>query len=393
MQMEEKPLISIIVPVYNVKDYLEECLESIIKQSYTNLEIILVDDGSTDGSAEICDRYAQLDNRMKVIHQENQGTARARKRAVLCATGLYTGFVDADDKINSNMFEFMFENIGKCDVITVGCYGETATGVKFELTDAIGEGIYDSKEKIDYFHANMLAYQGQFEYGVWPYLVNKLFRTTLLQEVLSGINSTLSYAEDAEVVFQYLLKCRAIRVTHKCLYYYRQRAESALRSVNDNFMRNLNEIYLALKHAFEKHPKKEILMRQLQLFVTQRTYWITDRMGFPAETRMIRYAFPYSDLDCNDRIVLYGAGKIGVTYYRQIYLRNLVDLVLWVDKNWVNYKDSYMPLFSPDSIKDYEYDYLIIAVKKKALADEIRQELIQQGVEDEKILWRAPAIY
>lgn len=392
-QMEEKPLISVIVPVYNVKDYLEECLESIIKQSYTNLEIILVDDGSADGSAEICDRYAQTDNRMKVIHQENQGVARARKNGVLCSTGMYTGFVDADDKINSNMFEFMFENIGKCDVITVGCYGETVAGVKFEQTDSFAEGIYASEEDLDFFHANMLAYQNRYEYGALPYLWNKLFRTELLKEVMSNIDSVLSFAEDGEVVFQYLLKCEKICVTHKCLYYYRRREDSFMRSVDENYMHNLYKIYLALKSAFEKHPKKETLMRQLQLFVTQRIYWITGRMGFPAETRTTCYAFPYSDLDRNDRIVLYGAGKIGMAYYRQIFFHKLANMVLWVDKNWESYSDSYMPLFSPDSIKDCEYDYLIIAVKKKELADEIRQELIQQGVEDAKILWRVPAIY
>lgn len=393
MRMESGPLISVIVPVYNVKDYLEECLGSIIKQSYTKLEIILVDDGSTDGSAEICDRYEQADNRIKVFHQENQGVARARKRAVLCATGLYTGFVDADDQINPDMIEFMLANIGECDVITVGCYGETAAGVKFEQTDSFAEGTYASEEDLDYFHANMLAYQNRFEYGVLPYLWNKLFKTELLKEVMSNIDSVLSFAEDGEVVFQYLLKCGKICVTHKCLYYYRRREDSFMRSIDENYMHNLNGIYLALKQAFEKHPKKEILLHQLQLFTVQRVYWITARMGFPSDTRITTYAFPFSDLDRTSRIVLYGAGKIGVAYYRQIYFRKLANMVMWVDKNWENYKGSYMPVSSPDGVKDCEYDYLIIAVKKKEIADEIRQELMQQGVEDKKILWRVPAVY
>lgn len=391
--MQREPLISIIVPVYNVKDYLEECLNSIIKQSYTNLEIIVVDDGSTDGSADICDRYAQTDSRIEVIHQNNQGVARARKRAIMHAVGQYTGFVDADDRICSNMIEYMFNHIGTCDVITVGSYCEEATGKVFEQTDAMEEGVYDSDEAINYFHANMLAYQNRFEYGVWPYLFNKLFRTSLLQEVISGIDSTLSYAEDGEVVFQYLLKCKKICITHKCLYFYRYREDSALRAVDDNFMHNLNGIYLALKQPFENHPKREVLMRQLQLFVTQRIYWITARMGFSDDTRMMSYAFPYVELDKNDRVVLYGAGKVGVAYYRQIHLHKLVNMVLWVDKDCENYKSSYMPVSAPDSIKDCKYDYLIIAVKKKTVADEIRQELVQQGVEDRKILWRIPAIY
>lgn len=392
-QIESEPLISVIVPVYNVKDFLEDCLESIIGQSYTNLEIIIVDDGSTDGSADICDRYAQADFRIRVIHQENQGVARARKRAVLCAAGVYTGFVDADDMISSEMVEFMAKNIGQCDIITVGCYCEEASGNYFEQTDAIGEGIYKSKEEIEYFHANMLAYQGRFEYGVRPYLVNKLFKTRLLKGVISGIDSTLSYAEDGEVLFQYLLKCKGIRVTHKCLYYYRYRADSALRAVDKNFMKNLNEIYLALEKVFEGQPQKEVLMRQLQLFVTQRIYWITARMGFPADTGLMSYGFPYSDLGANKRIVLYGAGKIGVTYYRQIHLYKRLEMVLWVDKNWEKYQGTYMPISDPKDIKDCEYDFIIIAVMRRTLAEEIRQELMQQGVDEERILWRVPATF
>lgn len=391
--MEKEPLISVIVPVYNVKDYLEECLDSIIKQSYGKLEIIIVDDGSTDGSADICDRYGQKDSRVVVIHQENRGVARARKRAVMRASGLYTGFVDADDQISPDMIAYMLANIGKCDVITVGCYCEEASGEFLEQTDAIEEGIYDSDGELDYFHANMLAYQNRFAYGVWPYLVNKLFRTDLLQEMLAGMDSALSYAEDAEVVFQYFLLCKGIRVTHKCLYYYRYRSTSALHAIDDNFMSNLNGIYLALKQAFEKHPKRETLLRQLQLFATHRIYWITARMGFSEDTQLPFYVFPYADLDRTSRVVLYGAGKIGVAYYRQIYLRKLAKMVLWIDNDWKKYKDSYMPVTDPRSIKDCEYDYLIIAVKRKGLADEIRQELILQGIEEEKIFWRAPVIY
>lgn len=391
--MEKEPLISIIVPVYNVKDYLEECLESIIKQSYRNLEIMIVDDGSTDGSADLCDRYAKMDSRIAVIHQKNQGVAKARKKAVMRAAGTYIGFVDADDRISLDMIDYMLAHIGNCDVITVGCYCEEASGNFFEQTDTIQEGVYDSEEELEYFYSNMLAYQGRFEYGVWPYLVNKLFRTSLLQETLTGIDSSLIYAEDAEVVFQYLLRCKGICITHRCMYYYRYRADSALRAVDDHFMSNLNGIYLALKQAFEKHPEREKLMRQLQLFVIHRIYIITSRMGFYADTQMTFIVFPYSDLDKMSRIILYGAGKIGVAYYRQIYLRKLANMVLWVDKCWENYKDSYMPISDPNQIKNCEYDYLVIAVKKKELADEIRRELISQGIEEEKILWRAPAIY
>lgn len=100
-------LISIIIPVYNVKDYLEKCLHSVCGQTYKNLEIIVVDDGSTDGSGEICDRFAQADSRIKVIHQPNSGQSSARNKGLSIARGAYLGFVDSDDWIDLDMYEFL----------------------------------------------------------------------------------------------------------------------------------------------------------------------------------------------------------------------------------------------------------------------------------------------
>ena len=97
--IEKLPLISIIIPVYNVKDYLAKCLHSICEQTYKNLEIIVVDDGSSDGSGELCDQFALTDSRIKVFHQENQGQSCARNKGLAIAKGEYIGFVDSDDWI------------------------------------------------------------------------------------------------------------------------------------------------------------------------------------------------------------------------------------------------------------------------------------------------------
>jgi len=132
----EKKLISIIIPVYNVKDYLEDCLNSIINQTYKNLEIILVDDGSMDGSSDICDKFAQLDTSIMVIHQTNAGAAAARKKGVMYASGFYICFVDADDRIDSKMIEFLVEHIEGNDLITSGCYCELFSGELWIRTDA-----------------------------------------------------------------------------------------------------------------------------------------------------------------------------------------------------------------------------------------------------------------
>ena len=109
--MQNKKLISVIVPVYNVASYLENCVKSILRQTYNNLEIILVDDGSTDGSGGLCDTLKNLDQRIKVVHKTNGGLSDARNAGMLIATGDYFGFVDSDDSIEPDMFELLLNNL------------------------------------------------------------------------------------------------------------------------------------------------------------------------------------------------------------------------------------------------------------------------------------------
>ena len=101
------PLISVIVPVYNIENYLERCVNSIREQTYNNLEILLVDDGSTDSSGALCDRFAEADERIRVFHKENGGSSSARNLGIAEAKGEYLGFVDSDDYISANMYELL----------------------------------------------------------------------------------------------------------------------------------------------------------------------------------------------------------------------------------------------------------------------------------------------
>lgn len=118
----EKQLISIIIPVYNVKDYLERSVKSVLEQTYRNLEVILIDDGSTDGSGKICDEIAEMDSRVKVFHIENQGAAVARNVGIEVSTGEYIGFIDSDDFISPQMYDCLYEGMtsGNADVVCCG---------------------------------------------------------------------------------------------------------------------------------------------------------------------------------------------------------------------------------------------------------------------------------
>ena len=142
--MENKPLISVIVPVYNVQKYVKKSVESILQQTYKNLEIILVDDGSTDESGDICDMLACSDNRVTVIHKKNGGLSDARNAGLDRATGEFVGFVDSDDYIEKNMYEVLEErlNINGADISCCGRYVvQESDGRKTSYFTSAGEEV------------------------------------------------------------------------------------------------------------------------------------------------------------------------------------------------------------------------------------------------------------
>lgn len=215
--MREKELISVIVPVYNVEDYLERSINSILKQTYSNLQIIMVDDGSTDSSGLICDRLASEDSRIVVIHKKNGGASEARNVALDKADGDYIGFVDADDYIEPNMYECLYVEAQKydADVVTCGYYKEEPTKTREFYSDYNEIKVFD---KID-------GYKGLFLYsyvseGNWTKLVHKRIFESIRYKV--GIHT-----EDVLLTAQLIDKSNKIVCIPKSLYHYVIRENSS----------------------------------------------------------------------------------------------------------------------------------------------------------------------
>ena len=143
----EKPLISIIIPVYKVEKYLEKCIKSVLDQTYKNLQIILVDDGSPDNCGNICDNYAKIDNRIEVIHKANGGLSEARNVGLKVARGEYIGFVDSDDYVSNEMFENLYNTLISNDVDVSICNFYTVINNKNIIKNADnGVEIYNKLE-------------------------------------------------------------------------------------------------------------------------------------------------------------------------------------------------------------------------------------------------------
>ncbi len=212
-------LVSIIIPVYNVDKYLNECLESILKQTYSNLEVIVIDDGSTDESLEICCSFAAKDKRFKVIHQNNSGVSSARNTGLNIMTGDYILFVDSDDFIDQNMVEILVEAIEKNDKTdAVFC------GYK-EFDDKSGTIIREVmpiSSKLVKRNDGVAGIFEEYSTMLW----NKLFRSTLIDEK-NLFDITLKIGEDELWMIDSLKKANNIMLIGTPLYYYRSRSEGA----------------------------------------------------------------------------------------------------------------------------------------------------------------------
>ena len=217
MNNESSPLISIIVPVYNVKAYLERCFDSIRGQTYRNLEIIVVDDGSTDGSEDICDEYARLDNRIKVIHQNNAGQSAARNKALSVAQGEFLGFVDADDWIDGDMYEFLYNLVleNHVDISICSHYVEKQGKTRVRYSSGV-KTVFSRDEAI-----RALVVDKRVRNYVW----DKLFRRQLFNNIRFPIGRLF---EDLAVTYQVFYNSDRIVMEDKPKYHYVVHNESSM---------------------------------------------------------------------------------------------------------------------------------------------------------------------
>lgn len=210
-----KALISIIIPAYNVERYMGKCLDSVCRQTYRNIEIIVIDDGSTDCTGAICDEFAAKDARIKVLHCEKSGVGAARNRGLDCATGEYIGFVDSDDWAEPEMFETLYNlHVGKDVDISICSFFREKKGCSKPLVDDGAVFSLTNKQAL-----SELVRDKTYKNYLW----NKLFKRSLFEGIRfpEGANY-----EDVAVIYRLFAKSRAVECVNKPLYHYVHRIGS-----------------------------------------------------------------------------------------------------------------------------------------------------------------------
>lgn len=202
-------LISVIIPVYNVEQYLSRCIDSVINQTYTNLEIILIDDGSPDSCGKICDEYAQKDNRIKVIHKENGGLSSARNAGIDEASGVYLSFVDSDDYINEQFIEKLYKLLKEYDADIAQCDFIKTSGEKPDLNTEEVIKVYNSAS----FYGTIYEPNGVNTVVAW----NKLYKAEMFAQIRYPEGKI---HEDEAVIHLLINKASRCVKTNMQMYYY-----------------------------------------------------------------------------------------------------------------------------------------------------------------------------
>lgn len=259
------PQVTVIVPVYNVEKYLRKCVDSILCQTLTNIEIILVDDGSTDNSGNICDEYLK-DFRVHVIHKKNGGLSDARNAGVEAAKADYIGFVDSDDYIEKDMYELLYGNIVEAgaDISFCGLYDVYATGTKPAYAKTEGKFVTGAKDAIE------LVLHGQ---NASVCTVNKLYRKALLKRhpFLVG-----KMSEDAHFIIPYLTDIHKAVFDMTPKYYYIHREGTITTRPYNKGDLSIVEAYSNNKKIIEKHYPDVLEVAQFRYYWA--LFYVVDKM-------------------------------------------------------------------------------------------------------------------
>lgn len=278
------PKLSVVVPVYNVEKYLNQCIDSILGQSFTDFELIIVNDGSTDRSGSICNEYARVDQRIIVIHTENHGVVTARRTGVDYAQGEYTTFVDSDDWIDLDFYSSIFEVAGESNTDILICSHMNFGGSCMETT-SFRPGYYEKSKLENTVFPQMIYDICAERYHISPSLCNKIFRTELLKEVYMGVDPAVTLGEDAVCTYPCIARANSLYIiNNSTCYHYRKDHVSMVNNCDVRLLQRVCALAVNIKQQFSELP--EIFNNQVQYFIAYNGLYAAHQVLFNRQLRL-----------------------------------------------------------------------------------------------------------
>lgn len=426
-------LVSVIVPVYNTESFLPQCLESICKQTYDKIEIILVNDGSTDRSRDICLNYAMKDSRIVYCEKENGGNTSARKCGFKQACGRYICFVDSDDWVEPDMVQKLLDNLQQyqADMVTARFFYENEAEKKTEKGGGrLEPGVYQGENYRKIFIRRMFYGNPNNGWGIWPTLWGKIFLKDALESFLLRLDEKIFYGEDAATIYPYCLAASSAVVLEDAVYHYRVRESSVSNKKNPEIFNNLCCLYDYLYTFFAAEEQREQLLEYLKYYALnlfnhalnmqtnfngnmESIWWekgIDNRnLVLPQYQKKIAEAdskakkkespyewksiwlFPFHLIPEGSRFVVFGSGYIGKSFVWQLKRSDKkIEFVKWLDTYGMCVKAPELGLDDIRHIGNYEYDYVVLAAANSEAEKEMRNNLIKLEVDEKKIVWEYP---
>lgn len=379
--MEKDYLISVIVPVYNTYEFLKKCLDSVCAQCCDQIQVVIVDDGSSDGSERVCDEYAEKYQDILVIHKENEGLVSARKTGIEVSRGKYIAFLDSDDWIEKDFYIKLVNSVmhTSFDVIAFDCLQEFPDKT-VRWANAINAGEYCG-DKLDWIKENCIFKQGEFvPWTMLPHLCTKVISKELIQKYIQNVNDLTTFGEDAACFYPCLWNADSILVLDEAPYHYLQRSSSmsnSFKKIETQIIEDISSCLLKSDYINDQ-IREQIKLYTSYLFML-RNYSYLEKYGF--------VLFPFERIKPNDKIVIYGGGGFGASIWDYINCTQCVQLQAIVDKRGKQCSTADYEVDEIKIIKAMDFDFVIIAILNEKIAEDIKTSLISMGICDEKILY------
>lgn len=418
MLYERTIKISVVIPVYNVQEYVYKCIYSVQQQTMNNLEILCVDDGSTDNSLNIVKEFEKKDDRIRVFQKMNRGAGAARNFALSNAKGEFVCFLDADDYLlDKTSLEKLYHcaHVKQVHICGGQYYLEKDGSIENiniygVLNDVIKRGM-----KVRY-----TDYQYDYNYTNYIYKRSLLLENQILFPEYRRFEDPPFFvkameASDTFCVLDIPFYC--YRVGYKEIHYTEDMAADHMQGMMDNLLfssqkslRRLHRLtyYRILENCNRQfkhfiYERNEVLIRKLieagsmvQWEWLEETCKIRERTLIPSGNRentmdmrisSEKWRLPAGYFEKGDRIALYGAGNVGRSYFRQLQKSETLSLHAWVDKNYENVTGVTYELMSPDQLVNVDFDYIVIGVAEIVMAMEIMDYLADLKIPADKIVW------
>lgn len=373
--LESRPEISIIVPVYNSEAYLQECLESICCQTFFEFEVIIVDDGSTDKSSAICNRFVDKDNRFFCIHNaNNEGPVYSRKIGFQKSRGKYIGFVDSDDWIEPDMYQKLYDSIRVENVEISMCsrYEDDESGSR-KVYHGIAPGRYEKSQLENDVYPLMMVNNAFFEWGIFPGLWDKLFKRESIEHFLLSIPDSIRMGDDAACTFPCLLNVKAINILNECLYHYRQTPHSLVRRVENSEVER-NRFKTLYHHGLNtmKGETYDLSNQWLQYCM----FLMTPRADILyKDMEKNEFLFPFSGVMKGSKVIIYGMGLWGQRIYAWLERTGFCIVVGAADKNYRSLQKQGINVDSIDDVVNIEHDVIFITASFEKTRNAIKNDL------------------